>query len=35
MQGAAVATIVGGRLVYIHPDYDRINEPKQRRASAK
>ena len=35
MQGAAVATIVGGRLVYIHPDYDRIAEPKQRRASAK
>jgi dihydroorotase len=33
MQGAAVATIVGGRLVYLHPDYTRINELKQRRAS--
>jgi dihydroorotase len=33
MVGAAVATIVGGRLVYIHPDYTRINEPKQRHAS--
>jgi dihydroorotase len=34
MHGAAVATIVGGRLVYIHPDYGRITELKQR-ASAK
>ena len=33
MQGAAVATIVGGRLVYLHPDYSRINELKQRRAT--
>ena len=33
MYGAAVATIVGGRLVYLHPDYSRINEPKQRGAS--
>jgi dihydroorotase len=33
MQGAAVATIIGGRLVYLHPDYSRINELKQRRAS--
>ena len=33
MHGAAVATIVGGRLVYLHPDYGRINELKQRRAS--
>jgi len=33
MYGAAVATIVGGRLVYLHPDYTRINEPKQRTAS--
>ena len=33
MHGAAVATIVGGRLVYLHPDYSRINELKQRRAS--
>ena len=33
MHGAAVATIVGGRLVYLHPDYTRINEPRQRRAS--
>jgi dihydroorotase len=34
MQGAAVATIVGGRLVYLHPDYTRLNEPQQRGASA-
>ena len=33
MHGAAVATIVGGRLVYLHPDYSRINELKQRGAS--
>ncbi|HET7114429.1 MAG TPA: dihydroorotase [Pyrinomonadaceae bacterium] len=33
MHGAAVGTIVGGRLVYLHPDYSRINEMKQRRAS--
>jgi dihydroorotase len=33
MFGAAVATIVGGRLVYLHPDYTRINEPKQRGAT--
>ena len=33
MHGAAVATIVGGRLVYLHPDYSRINEMKHRRAS--
>jgi dihydroorotase len=35
MQGAAVATIVGGRLVYIHPDYGRLTQPKQFGASAK
>ncbi len=35
MHGAAVATIVGGRLVYLHPDYSRINEMKHRRATAK
>ena len=34
MQGAAVATIVGGRLVYLHPDYSRLNEPQQRGAMA-
>ena len=33
MHGAAVATIVGGRLVYLHPDYTRISELKHRRAS--
>jgi dihydroorotase len=32
MYGAAVATIVGGRLVYLHPDYSRMNELKHRRA---
>jgi dihydroorotase len=32
MCGAAVATIVGGGLVYLHPDYKRIIQPKQRTA---
>jgi dihydroorotase len=35
MTGAAVATIVGGRLVYLHPDYARIIDSKSRNASAK
>jgi len=35
MKGAAVATIVGGRLVYLNPDYSRIRKAKHRRASAK
>lgn len=35
MTGAAVATIVGGRLVYLHPDYTRITDSKSRNASAK
>ena len=26
--GCAVATIVGGRLVYLHPDYGRVTEEK-------
>src|ERR1044071_5547932 len=34
LHGAAVATIVGGRLVYLHPDYTRINEPPQRASTA-
>ena len=34
MQGAAVATIVGGRLVYLHPDYTRLNVPQERGAMA-
>lgn len=34
MQGAAVAAIVGGRLVYLHPDYTHLNEPQQRGAMA-
>ena len=33
MYGAAVATIVGGRLVYLHPDYTRLNAPRQRKAA--
>ena len=33
MVGAAVATIVGGRVVYLHPDYTRINEARQRTAA--
>jgi dihydroorotase len=35
MTGAAVATIVGGRLVYLNPDYSRITQTKQRNATAK
>lgn len=35
MQGAAVATIVGGRLVYLHPDYGRLTDTKKRHASGK
>ena len=34
MSGAAVATIVGGRLVYLNPDFSRITDTKQRNASA-
>ena len=34
MKGAAVATIVGGRLVYLHPDYTRINESQSHASSA-
>src|SRR4026208_1084358 len=35
MKGAAVATIVGGRVVYLNPNYNRLNEAKHRQASAK
>ena len=35
MTGAAVATIVGGRLVYLNPDYARITNTKHRNALAK
>jgi dihydroorotase len=35
MHGAAVATIVGGRVVYLHPNYTRINEPRQRAADSR
>jgi dihydroorotase len=35
MTGAAVATVVGGRLVYLDPDYSRITEARHRNASAK
>lgn len=34
MTGAAVATIVGGRLVYLNPDFSRLTELKSREASA-
>ena len=34
MTGAAVATIVGGRLVYLNPDFTRLTESKRREASA-
>lgn len=35
MIGAAVATIVGGRVVYLNPNYTRITDAKHRQASAK
>lgn len=35
MIGAAVATIVGGRVVYLNPNYTRITDSKHRQASAK
>ena len=35
LTGAAVATIVGGRLVYLNPDYTRITDTKHRNAAAK
>jgi len=35
MTGAAVATIVGGRLIYLNPDYHRLNEVKHYQAQAK
>jgi len=28
-RGAAVATIIAGRIAYLHGDYDRVNRPKQ------
>jgi dihydroorotase len=34
MTGAAVATIVGGRLVYLNPDFSRLTETRRREASA-
>ena len=34
MTGAAVATIVGGRLVYLNPDFSRITDTKHRNAAA-
>ena len=34
-RGAAVATIVAGRVVYLHPDFERITQSKQSVASAK
>ncbi len=35
MTGAAVATIVAGRVVYLHPDFARITEARQNAASMK
>ncbi|HKO99854.1 MAG TPA: dihydroorotase [Pyrinomonadaceae bacterium] len=35
MTGAAVATIVGGRIVYLNPNYTRLTDAKSRDASAK
>jgi dihydroorotase len=34
MHGAPIATIVGGRVVYVHPDYTRVNEQHHRASSA-
>ena len=34
-RGAAVATIVNGRVVYLHPDFERITQSKQKVASVK
>jgi dihydroorotase len=35
MTGAAVATIVAGRVVYLNPNYTRITDTRQRQATAK
>lgn len=35
MRGAAVATIVGGRVVYLHPEFARISETKRGEAAVK
>ncbi len=35
MTGASVATIVGGRVVYLNPNYTRITDAKSRDAAAK
>jgi dihydroorotase len=35
MRGAAVATVVAGRVVYRHPEYERISTEKQREVRAK
>ncbi len=34
MTGAAIATIVGGRVVYLNPNYTRLTDTKHRNASA-
>src|SRR5262245_23294349 len=33
MTGAVVATVVGGRVVYLNPDYTRVTEPRRTHAS--
>lgn len=35
MKGAAVATIVGGRVAYLHPEFARISETKRGEAAVK
>jgi hypothetical protein len=35
MTGGAVATIVAGRVVFLHPDYSRITRPKESAAQAR
>ena len=35
MTGAAIATIVGGRVVYLNPNYTRLTDTKHHNASAK
>ena len=34
-RGAAIATIVAGRVVFLHPDYSRINQEKSKTAVAR
>jgi dihydroorotase len=35
MRGAAVATVVAGRILYRHPEFDRIKTEKQNEVTLK